>query len=105
MLVETLAFVLVGLVVGATALLSLPAYFPSGWGLTMGTSLGSALLAGVITHFTLDGGHPAAAIAVSLVASALLTSVLARPDLAAGRQPAHRHRPHRAGSHRRQRHA
>ncbi|MEE1826994.1 hypothetical protein [Streptomyces sp. BE20] len=103
MLVETFAFALVGLVVGATALLSLPAYFPSGWGLTMGTALVSALLAGVIAHFTLDGEYPAACIAVSAVTSALITSVLARPDLAAGRQPARRHRPHRAGSHRRHR--
>ncbi|MFI6844721.1 hypothetical protein OG535_24365 [Kitasatospora sp. NBC_00085] len=103
MLVETLAFALVGLIVGAAALLSLPAYFPAGRGLTMGTALVSALLAGVIAHFTMDGGFPAVSIAVSAVASALLTSVLARPDLAAGRQPAHRHHPHRAGAHRRHR--
>ncbi|MBP0449496.1 MULTISPECIES: hypothetical protein [unclassified Kitasatospora] len=105
MLVETLAFALVGLIVGAGALMSLPAYFPSGRVLTTGTALVSALLAGVIAHFTLDGRFPAASIAIAAVASALLTSVLARPDLAAGRQPAHRHHPHRAGAHRRHRHA
>ncbi|MFD0278463.1 hypothetical protein ACFVHB_31765 [Kitasatospora sp. NPDC127111] len=105
MLVETLAFVLVGLVVGATALLSLPAYFPSGRALTMGTALVSALLSGVIAHFALNGAAPAAGVAISATASALLTSVLARPDLAAGRRPAHRHHPHRAGAHHRHRHA
>ncbi|MEV0533137.1 hypothetical protein [Kitasatospora sp. NPDC050463] len=105
MLVESIAFALVGLIVGAAALLALPAYFPAGRALTLGTALVSALLSGVITHFTLDGRFPAASIGLAAVASALLTSVLARPDLAAGRQPAHRHRPHRAGAHRRQRHA
>ncbi|MGV9265068.1 hypothetical protein ACWDRR_10440 [Kitasatospora sp. NPDC003701] len=105
MLVESIAFALVGLIVGAAALLALPAYFPAGRGLTLGTALVSALLSGVITHFTLDGRFPAVSIGVAAVASALLTSVLARPDLAAGRQPAHVHRPHRAGAHRRQRHA
>ncbi|MEV6976506.1 hypothetical protein [Kitasatospora sp. NPDC093806] len=103
MLVETLAFALVGLIVGATALVSMRDLFPSGPALTLGTALGSALLTGVVAHFTLNGGYPAASIAISAVASALLTSVLARPDLAAGRQPAHRHRPHRAGAHRRHR--
>ncbi|MEK2493568.1 hypothetical protein WN990_28850 [Kitasatospora purpeofusca] len=97
MLVETVAFALVGLIVGAAALLSLPAYFPAGRVLVLGTALGSALLTGVIAHFTMDGRYPAASIAVSAVASALLTSVLARPDLAAGRAPAHRHRQHRTG--------
>ncbi|MER6362130.1 hypothetical protein [Kitasatospora sp. NPDC001527] len=110
MLVETFAFALVGVVVGAAALVSWPAYFPAGRAPTLGTAVGAALLAGVIAHFTLDGRYPAAAIAVSAVASALLTSLLARPDLAAGRAPAHRHRPHRArahraGAHRRHRHA
>ncbi|MFE6869865.1 hypothetical protein ACFVFS_25330 [Kitasatospora sp. NPDC057692] len=105
MLVETFAFALVGVVVGAAALLSWPAYFPAGRPMTAGTALGSALLAGVVAHFVLDGRYPAASIAVSAVASALFTSVLARPDLAAGRAPAHRHRQHRAGAHRRHRHA
>ncbi|WP_380285540.1 hypothetical protein [Kitasatospora purpeofusca] len=99
-MVETFAFALVGVVVGAAALLSWPAYFPAGRSMTLGTALGSALLAGVVAHFALDGRYPAVSIAVSAVASALLTSVLARPDLAAGRAPAHRHRPHRAGAHR-----
>ncbi|WP_406202845.1 hypothetical protein OH807_25285 [Kitasatospora sp. NBC_01560] len=103
MLVETLAFALVGLVVGAAALLSLPAYFPAGRLLTTGTAVVSALLAGVIAHFTLNGAFPAASIGISATASALLTSVLARPDLAADRRPVHRHRPHRAGAHRRHR--
>ncbi|MFF2041230.1 hypothetical protein ACFVVX_12435 [Kitasatospora sp. NPDC058170] len=103
MLVESLAFVLIGLVTGLTALLALPAYFPAGRALTIGTAVVAALLGGVIAHFTLDGGYPAVTLAVSALCSALLTSVLARPDCAAGRAPAHRHRPHRAGAHRRHR--
>ncbi|MFF8773676.1 hypothetical protein [Kitasatospora sp. NPDC015120] len=100
MLVETFAFALVGVVVAAAALLSWPAHFRDARALVPGTALVSALLAGVIAHFALDGRYPAASIAVSAVASALLTSVLARPDLAAGRAPAHRHRPSRTGAHR-----
>ncbi|MFI9327339.1 hypothetical protein ACIGZJ_07280 [Kitasatospora sp. NPDC052868] len=103
MLVESLAFVLIGLVTGLTALLALPAYFPAGRALTMGTALVAALLGGVIARFALDGRYPAATLAVSALCSALLTSVLARPDLAAGRALAHRHRPHRPGAHRRHR--
>ncbi|GAA2776521.1 hypothetical protein RMN57_24145 [Kitasatospora sp. CM 4170] len=115
MLVETLAFALIGLIVGAAALVSLPAYFPGGRALTAGTALVAALLGGVIMHFTLDGAFPGVSIAVSAIVSGLLTSVLARPDLAAGRLPAHRHHPHRVGgerhphraggAHRRHRHA
>ncbi|MEV7781464.1 hypothetical protein [Kitasatospora sp. NPDC088351] len=103
MLVESIAFVLIGLIVGSAALLALPAHFPAGRGLTIGTALVAALVSGVITHFTLNGGYPAVTLGVSAVVSALLTSVLARPDLAAGRAPAHRHRPHRPGAHRAQR--
>ncbi|WP_395294484.1 hypothetical protein ACF9IK_13655 [Kitasatospora hibisci] len=104
--VETLAFALIGLIVGAGALVSFPSHFPGGRALTAGTALVAALLGGVIVHFTLDGAFPGVGIAASAVVSGLLTSVLARPDLADGRLPAHRHRPHRAGgAHRRHRHA
>ncbi|MFD0349083.1 hypothetical protein ACFQ0M_29610 [Kitasatospora aburaviensis] len=61
MLVETLAFALIGLIVGAAALVSLPAYFPGGRALTAGTALVAALLGGVIMHFTLDGAFPGSA--------------------------------------------
>ncbi|MEU9077248.1 hypothetical protein ACFYUY_26885 [Kitasatospora sp. NPDC004745] len=100
MLVESIAFALVGLVTGLTALLARPAYFPAARSLTMGTALAAALLGGVVAHFCLDGRYPVGAVAAAVLASAVLTSALARPDLAAGRAPAHRHHPHRAGAHR-----
>ncbi|MQS13893.1 hypothetical protein F7Q99_16855 [Streptomyces kaniharaensis] len=103
MLVESIVFAVVGLATGLTALLALPAYFPAGRGLTLGTALAAALVGGVVAHFCLAGHYPAVTIGASAVASAVLTSALARPDLAAGRAPEHRHHPHRAGAHRPQR--
>ncbi|MER7753537.1 hypothetical protein [Kitasatospora sp. NPDC097643] len=100
MLVQSIAFALVGLVVGLTALLALPTYYRAPRGLTLGTALAAALVGGAVAHFSLDGHYPAGAIAASAAASTALTSLLARPDLAAGRAPAHRHHPHRAGAHR-----
>ncbi|MET8542118.1 hypothetical protein ABZW03_15890 [Kitasatospora sp. NPDC004799] len=100
MLVESIAFALVGLVAGGTALLARPAYFRAARGLTMGTALAAALVGGVVAHFSVDGRQPAVSVAAAAVASGVLTSLLARPDLAAGRAPAHRHHPHRPGTHR-----
>ncbi|WP_369183201.1 hypothetical protein [Streptomyces sp. Y1] len=103
MLVESIAFVLVGLVTGGAALLALPSYFRAARALTLGTALAGALLGGAVAHFCADGRYPAVAVAASALASGVLTSLLARPDLAAGQAPAHRHHPHRAGAHRRHR--
>ncbi|MER7768514.1 hypothetical protein [Kitasatospora sp. NPDC096140] len=100
MLVESLAFALVGQVTGGAALLALPAYFRAPRALTLGTALAAALVGGVVAHFCLDGRYPAVSVAAAALASAVLTSMLARPDLAAGRAPAHRHHPHRTGAHR-----
>jgi len=92
-LVETIVYALIGLAVGAGALLLLPGYFPAGRGLTLATALVSALLSGGITRYVLDDGAPAVPLLSAVVCSALLVSVLARPEQA----PRHR------GSHRRQR--
>lgn len=100
MLVESIAFALVGLVTGGAALLALPAYFRASRALTLGTALAAALVGGVVAHFGVDGRQPAVSVAAAAVAAGVLTSLLARPDLAAGRVPAHRHHPHRAGAHR-----
>ncbi|MEU3562270.1 hypothetical protein [Kitasatospora sp. NPDC006786] len=100
MLVESIAFALVGLVTGGAALLALPAYFRAARALTLGTALAAALVGGVVAHFGVDGRQPAVSVAAAAVAAGVLTSLLARPDLAAGRAPAHRHHPHRPGAHR-----
>ncbi|MFD7598517.1 hypothetical protein ACFV6D_36500 [Kitasatospora sp. NPDC059812] len=104
MLVESIAFALVGLAAGLAAVLARPAYFRAARTLTLGTALAAALLGGTVAHFCLDGRYPAASIAAAALTSAVLTTTLARPDLAAGRAPAHRHHPHRAGVHRTRRH-
>ncbi|MEU3573707.1 hypothetical protein AB0E96_35600 [Kitasatospora sp. NPDC036755] len=100
MLVESIAFALVGLVTGAAALLALPGYFRAAPALTLGTALAAALVGGLVAHFSVDGRQPAVSVAAAAVAAGVLTSLLARPDLAAGRAPAHRHHPHRHGTHR-----
>ncbi|MFG2842199.1 hypothetical protein ACGF12_03355 [Kitasatospora sp. NPDC048296] len=100
MLVESIAFALVGLVAGTAALLGLPRYFRASRPLVAGTAPAAALLGGVVAHFCLDGRYPVVAVAFSALAAGVLTSLLARPDLAAGRAPAHRHHPHRSGAHR-----
>ncbi|MFE4518987.1 hypothetical protein ACFRMQ_32925 [Kitasatospora sp. NPDC056783] len=103
MLVEWIAFALVGLVTGGAALLALPSYFRAARRMTPGTALAGALVGGAVAHFSLDGRYPAVSVAAAAVASGVLTSLLARPDHAAGRAPAHRHHPHRPGTHRAQR--
>ncbi|MFE6050128.1 hypothetical protein ACFQ6N_05210 [Kitasatospora sp. NPDC056446] len=100
MLVESIAFALVGLVTGGAASRALPSYFRASRALTVGTALAAALVGGTVAHFCLDGQYPPVSVAASALASGVLTSLLARPDLAAGRAPAHRHHPHRPGTHR-----
>ncbi|MFF4379356.1 hypothetical protein [Kitasatospora sp. NPDC001547] len=96
MLVESIAFALVGLVTAGAALLALPAYFRAARALVLGTALAAAMVGGVVAHFTVEGRQPAVSVAAAAVAAGVLTSLLARPDLAAGRAPAHRHHPHRS---------
>ncbi|WP_405011708.1 hypothetical protein [Kitasatospora sp. NBC_01539] len=93
MLVETVAYVLIGLAVGAGALVLLPEYFPAPRVLTAATAVVAALLAGLISRYALDGHGTGLSIAVSAVCSGLLVSVLARPDLAARPGGHRRHRP------------
>ncbi|MEV7118527.1 MULTISPECIES: hypothetical protein [Kitasatospora] len=88
---ETIAFVLIGLAVGFGAVLARPALFPGPRALPVGTALVSAVLAGRLTHYVLDGHAPAVQLAVSVVVAALLVSVPARPDLAPARRGRHRH--------------
>ncbi len=104
MLAESIAFVLVGLLVGALALTARPEWFPPARGLTYGTALVAALLSGYVAHYALGGALPPVIVAISAIGSALLTSVLARPDRADGRPGPRRHGRNRGG-HRRHRHA
>ncbi|MFC9327220.1 hypothetical protein [Kitasatospora sp. NPDC057015] len=98
MLVESLAFVLIGLLVTAVALGVLPEYFPAPRGLTAGTAVVAALVSGVIAHYATSGALPAVILAISATGSALLVSVLARPDLVAQRSGAHRSGSPRQGT-------
>ncbi|WP_371479666.1 hypothetical protein [Kitasatospora sp. NBC_00315] len=91
MLVESIAFVVIGLLVAAVALTALPEYFRTPRGLTVGTAVVAALLSGVIAHYALDGRPAPVILAISATGSALLVSVLARPD-----RVTHAHRAHRA---------
>ncbi|WP_405019117.1 hypothetical protein OHV05_21420 [Kitasatospora sp. NBC_00070] len=90
MVLETIAFVLIGLAVGFGVLMLLPAYFPAARSLTVATAVVAALLGGVISGYALGGHLPALALLFSAVTSVLLVSVLARPDLPAG-TGRHRH--------------
>ncbi|WP_431680315.1 hypothetical protein [Kitasatospora sp. KL5] len=81
MLVETIAYTLIGLSVGAGVLLALPEYFPASRTLTASTAVIAALLSGLVSRYVLAEQEPGASLAVSAVCSALLVSVLARPDL------------------------
>ncbi|KJK59762.1 hypothetical protein [Saccharothrix sp. ST-888] len=90
MLVESFAFVLIGLAVGAGAVVLLPEYFPAARILTVGTAVVAALLAGWISRYTLAAQLTGVSLAISAVGSALLVSVLARPEHAA-RHGRHRH--------------
>ncbi|MFD8482965.1 hypothetical protein [Kitasatospora sp. NPDC059673] len=88
---ETTAFVLIGFAVGFGALLARPGLFPGSRALPVGTALVSAVLAGRLTHYVMDGHAPAVQLAVSAVVAVLLVSVPARPDLSP-RRPGGRHR-------------
>ncbi|MCX5210936.1 hypothetical protein OG689_16825 [Kitasatospora sp. NBC_00240] len=90
MLVEPVAFVLIGLLVGAFALAWHPEYFPPSRALTLGTAVVAALVSGVIAHYALGGALSALVLAISATGSALLVSVLARPEPAGRRAGAHR---------------
>ncbi|GAA2749409.1 MULTISPECIES: hypothetical protein [Kitasatospora] len=79
MVLETFAFALIGLVVGAGALARFPEYF-AGRALTVSTAVVAALLGGRLTGYVLDEGGAVVQFALSALASALLVSVLARPD-------------------------
>jgi uncharacterized membrane protein YeaQ/YmgE (transglycosylase-associated protein family) len=89
-LVESFAFVLIGLAVGAGAVTLLPEYFPAARSLTVGTGVVAALLAGWISRYTLDARLPAVSLVISVIGSAVLVSILARPEHATGRGR-HRH--------------
>lgn len=91
MLIESIAFVLIGLAVGFGALVLRPEYFPAARGLTVSTALVAALLGGLITRYALYDRLPGVSLAISAVSSVLLVSVLARPDRA-GHHPHGRHR-------------
>lgn len=90
MLLETLVLAAAGLLVGAAAVLALPAYFPSPRILPVLTGGVSALVAGLVARAALGPHHAALGTAAGLVTSALLVSVLARPDQAGqgGHRPA-----------------
>jgi hypothetical protein len=88
---ETTAFVLIGLAVGFGALELLPEYFPQTRALTLSTALVSALLSGGVGQYALADRLPGLALVISAIGSALLLSVLAHP------KPPGRHR----GAHRR----
>ncbi|GAA0669912.1 hypothetical protein GCM10010193_22470 [Kitasatospora atroaurantiaca] len=91
MLIESIAFVLIGLAVGVGAVVLLPGYFPAARSLTVSTALVAAVLGGLISGYALDGRLPGVSLAVSAVSSVLLVSVLARPGQVT-RQGRHRHR-------------
>lgn len=89
---ETTAFVMIGLAVGFGALLARPELYPGRRALPVGTALLSAVLAGRLTHYVMDGHAPVVQLAVSAVVAALLVSVPARPDLSPRRRGGrHRH--------------
>jgi hypothetical protein len=79
-LVETLVLAAAGLLVGAAAVLALPAYFPSLRTLAVLTGGVSAVVAGLVARAALGPHHTALRTALGMVTAALLVSVLARPD-------------------------
>jgi hypothetical protein len=95
---DFLTFALVGLVVGAGAVVLLPQLFRAPRTLTVLTGVASALLIGGVARIILGTDHLLLTALVSLLGSGLLISVLARPDQRSGR-------PHPHGTHRRPHHA
>ncbi|MFC1412019.1 hypothetical protein ACEZCY_23745 [Streptacidiphilus sp. N1-12] len=80
MLLELLAFALVGLAVGGAAALLLPRLFTAHRGITVLTALCAALLTGSLGHAVLGAGHLYATVPISALGACLLVSLLARPD-------------------------
>ena len=98
MLLELLAFALVGLAVGGGAALLLPHYFQVHRAVTVLTGLCSALLIGVLARAVVGGGHVAVTVTLSAVGACLLVSLLAHPERRHPEQP-HRE-PRRPEQHR-----
>ncbi|MFC1407212.1 MULTISPECIES: hypothetical protein [Streptacidiphilus] len=92
MLLELLAFALVGLAVGGGAALLLPHYFQVHRAVTLLTGLCSALLIGVLARAVVGGGHVAVTVTLSAIGACLLVSLLAHPER---RRPEQRHREQR----------
>ncbi|MGW2396916.1 hypothetical protein ACWCYY_10225 [Kitasatospora sp. NPDC001664] len=90
MVLQSIAFAVIGLAVAAVALTLFVDYFPNPRALTVCTAVVSALIGGVVSGYALDHRLPGLALLFSAVSSALLLSVLARPDRAAG-HGRHRH--------------
>lgn len=91
MLIDSIAFALIGLAVGVGAVTLLTGYFPAARGLTVSTALVAAMLGGLIARYALDGRLTGVALGVSAVSSVLLVSVLAKP----GQPGRHSHGRHR----------
>jgi len=79
MIADVLAFALIGLIVGAGAVLLLSRLFTQTRGLTVTTALAASVLIGLIAHAVLGGGHLAETAPIAALGSVLLVSVLARP--------------------------
>lgn len=92
MLLELLAFALVGLAVGGGAALLLPHYFQVHRAVTVLTGLCSALLIGVLARTVVGADHLALTVPLSAVGACLLVSLLAHPEQ---RRPEQRHQDRR----------
>ncbi|MEY9936014.1 hypothetical protein [Streptacidiphilus sp. MAP5-3] len=89
MVVELIAFTLVGLAIGVGAAVPLADLFPAPKIVTILTGLCSALLLGGIAHTAFGAGHPVETVACAAIGSGLLVSVLARPDKRSTHHPRH----------------
>ncbi|WP_042411625.1 hypothetical protein [Streptacidiphilus carbonis] len=93
MLLQLLAFALVGLAVGGGAAVLLPRYFQVHRAVTVLTGLCSALLIGVLARAVVGDGHLAVTAPLSAVGACLLVSLLAHPDRS---RNGHRRTDHRS---------
>jgi len=80
MLLELLAFALIGLAVGVGAALLLPRWFQVHRAVTVLTGLCSALLIGVLARAVVGSGHVALTVTLSAIGACLLVSLLAHPE-------------------------
>ena len=87
MLLELLAFALVGLAVGGGAALLLPHYFQVHRAVTVLTGLCSALLIGVLARAVVGAGPAAGPVPLSAIGACLLVSLLAHPERRRPEQP------------------